>query len=387
MEEKAKNPNPTKDQHFMIDKGIIDLIYDTVGVKNGESILEIGGGEGALTDCFINGNNNITVIELDPYYANFLKEKYKDNKNVTIIEGNALGFNYNDYDRIVSNLPYTITEPFLINLAKNGTMDYDPSIPNGSMVKSVTIVLSQNSLRKMVSPVQITEGDSKHMNSEFGHIGAISKSLCDIDIVSAIPSEAFFPEPAVTSFLINLTPKKEKTTVDRIMAELLLDKKNTCTSIKRTFQLMLAKNKIYKVNKNSSFTTVDSNFTSKVIQDKNIYDLSNGQLSQLVVDLIRNDIKIKSSKRNSSNVGKDYTDYLTLKNISIDSAEEFKEQDYEDDLDYDEIPEKGIKDKFKSKYDYMYEANQYEILLNRGLEYLNTDELKAMLGKEKGATK
>ena len=43
-----KNPNPTKDQHFMVDKGMLERIYDTARIEPGDSICEIGAGAGAL---------------------------------------------------------------------------------------------------------------------------------------------------------------------------------------------------------------------------------------------------------------------------------------------------------------------------------------------------
>lgn len=96
----------------MVDKGMIELIYDSAHIQDGESIIEIGGGAGALTDYLVQGDNHVTVIEKDPYYANLLKNRYADMSNVTVIEGDALQFNFQDYDRLVANLPYTITEPF-----------------------------------------------------------------------------------------------------------------------------------------------------------------------------------------------------------------------------------------------------------------------------------
>ena len=73
MEEFVKNPNPTKDQHFMVDQNMLKRIYDSANIQPYETICEIGGGEGALTDYLISGNNFVTVIEKDPYYANYLK--------------------------------------------------------------------------------------------------------------------------------------------------------------------------------------------------------------------------------------------------------------------------------------------------------------------------
>lgn len=377
-----KNPNPTKDQHFMVDNTMLELIYNTANIEPGESIVEIGGGAGALTDYLIRGNNFVTVIEKDPYYANYLKEKYKDLSNVLVIEGDALNYNFESYDRVVANLPYTITEPFLINLAMSGALDYNPNIPNGSNVKSVTLVLSQNSTRKIVAPVQVTEGKSRHLNQEFGIMGAISKAFCDVDIVTAIPSEAFYPEPAVTSFVVNMTPKKEKTTVDRILREMLIDKKGNRPSIKRVYQLMMARGEIYKTNKHKNNMTdiATSNFTSKNIENQNIYDLSHAQISQLVQDLVRNDISIKSKNSNRNRrQDDDYSKYFSGNKFN------YNPDDYLDDEE--EYSSKSTNKKVEEKYNYMYDAQKYDVLLQRGLEYIDYDELQTMLGNKEKAGK
>lgn len=385
MIELEKNPNPTKDQHFMVDNEILELIYDSANIQDGESIVEIGGGAGSLTDYLIQGNNHVTVIEKDPYYANLLKNKYSNMENVTVIEEDALNLNYQNYDRLVANLPYTISEPFLINLASSGALDYNPNNPKGSILKSVTLVLSQNTTRKMVAPVQITEEKSKHLNQEFGIMSAICKTFCDVDIITAIPSEAFYPAPAVTSFVVNLTPKKEKTTVDRIMREILLDKKLTHSSIKRIYQLMLARGEIYKMNKhkNNFMTSIYDSFTSKNIENKNVYDLNHAQISQLVQDLIRNDVSLKSKNSTQRRYRRndDYTQYFNGGGI-IYNTEDFQ-YDYEDKEDNYEQFSNVTKTKFEKKYDYMYDAIRYEVLLHRGLEYIDSAELQKMLGSNK----
>lgn len=380
MVEFQKNPNPTKDQHFMVDKNMLERIYDTADIKPGESIVEIGGGEGALTDYLASGQNYVTVIEKDPYYAAYLRNKYAGFSNVQVVEGDALNFDFTGYDRVVANLPYTITEPFLINLARSGALDYNPSNPKGSKVKSVTLVLSQNSTRKMVAPVQETEGKSRHACQEFGIMSAICKAYSDVDVVCAIPSSAFFPEPAVTSFVVNLTPKKNKTVVDRIMREILTDKKGNRPTVGRIYQLMLAQDKIYKINKHKGSNSAASNpnFTSKTILNQNVYDLSNSHISQLVQDLIRNDVNIKSRNHSASRNGRYAEDDISAYFV----GGRFVMPSYEDDSDDYDYEEEVVtsKSKFEAKYDYMYDDTQYKALLHRGLEFLDEDELHILLG-------
>lgn len=366
-----KNPNPLKDQHFLVSEEVLEQIYDVADIQDGESIVEIGGGSGAITDFLVRGNNHVTVIEKDPYYASYLREKYKDYSNVTVIEGDALEFNYCDYDRIVANLPYTISEPLFVNLATSGALDYKANNQKGSRLKSITLVLSQNTTRKMVAPIQLSEGNSKHINQEFGLMGTISKAFLDVDIVDTIPGEAFFPEPAVTSFLVNLTPKKNKTTVDRILSEFLIDKKNSRATIKRIYQLLLIQEKVYKQSKHKGNSkNISMSFTSKNIEDKNIYELTNSQLSQLIQDLVRNDINMKSKNRVQRR-SDDYSRYFVGNRFIFDEEDEFDEEEIV-----------SIKDKHMRKYDYLYESSLYEFLLHRGLEYLSKEELMNALGKE-----
>lgn len=383
MEEFVKNPNPTKDQHFMVDQNMLKRIYDSANIQPYETICEIGGGEGALTDYLISGNNFVTVIEKDPYYANYLKEKYKGRSNVTVIEGDALEFDFSTYDRIVANLPYTITEPFLINLAQSGALGYDKNERNStSNLKSITLVLGQNSVRKMVAPIQITDGKSKCQNSEFGLIGAICHSMVDVDIECAIPSEAFYPEPAVTSFLVNLTPKKKKTTVDRIMSSFLTDKRGLAPSINRVYNMMLHQGKVYKLNKHKSQSiSVNTDCTSKVIGDKNIYDLTNGQISTLIQDLIRND---QNNKARTSRSGRDLDDpmeqYRRYKETGrLDSDFDYEDEEFDLDENFMPVRQNYVKEKYKRTYDYLYDMTRYDALLHRGLEYLEESELKDRL--------
>lgn len=371
MTQLEKNPNPTKDQHFMVDESMLERIYRKANIKEGETIVEVGGGAGALTKYLASGKNHVTVIEKDPYYAELLREKFSKNSNVEVVEGDALQFDFYSFDRIVANLPYTITEPFLINLARTGTLGHTSKDPKSSNVKSITLVLSQNSVRKMVSPIQIVEGNSKHCNQEFGLMGAICHTFLNLEIDTVIPSEAFFPEPAVTSLVVNLTPKSKKTTVDRIMAEILTDKKGNSPAINRVYQMMLAQGKVYNMNKYKELLTQTfRTFTSKVIGDKNVYELTNMQLSQLVQDLIRNDAKVKGARSQARQTRYD------------DPLENYKRFGIlDDEMEDDELQRPKTKSQKKSeeKYAYLFDSRAYSVLLKRGLENIKHDDFLEML--------
>ena len=356
---------------------MIERICRKANVCEGDRIVEIGGGAGALTEVLANAGNPLTVIELDHYYAGLLKEKFKDFSNVTVIEGNALNHTYLEFDRVIANLPYTITEPLLVGMAQTGALYKDNKDKRSSCIKSITLVVSQNSVRKMVAPIQVTDGKSRHFNAEFGLISAICQTYLDVEIDYAIPSSAFYPEPAVTSFLVNLTPKKKKTTVDRIMGEILMDRMNRHASIGSVYQLMLFQGKIYNINKHKSALQQDTGkFTSKSISDSNVYDLTNAQISQLIKDLIKNDSKMKSKGSNSYNNYRQSED--SYEYYSSIGRFDFCEEDEFDAEEEQTVVTKWHK-KTEDTYAYFYDETRYNALLQRGLEFINHEELMARL--------
>ena len=100
-------------QNFLIDSNISKRIVDSAEVREGEKVLEIGPGRGALTEL-LSSKGNLIAIEKDKWLAVVLKQKFKE--NVEIIEGDILKWDVPPIDVIVANLPYSISSPILFRL-------------------------------------------------------------------------------------------------------------------------------------------------------------------------------------------------------------------------------------------------------------------------------
>lgn len=59
-----------------------------VDFKKGSSILEVGAGCGAVTGVFLENNLDVTAVELTKRRADIIRERYKDKKKLTVIDGN-----------------------------------------------------------------------------------------------------------------------------------------------------------------------------------------------------------------------------------------------------------------------------------------------------------
>ncbi len=85
------NTNPKKKlgQNFLINKNKIKKLTSEINKVHYDSIIEIGPGLGAITEELIK-NNNIICIEKDIKLFSYLKDKYKESQNFSIINEDVL---------------------------------------------------------------------------------------------------------------------------------------------------------------------------------------------------------------------------------------------------------------------------------------------------------
>ena len=98
----------------------------TAQIKPNDLILEIGPGKGFLTGELLKTGAKILALEKDKRMVELLPDRFAEQKNLQIIEGDALKIDYkrlglkNHNFIIVANLPYYITGKFLSNILSFG---------------------------------------------------------------------------------------------------------------------------------------------------------------------------------------------------------------------------------------------------------------------------
>ena len=76
-------------QNFLIDKNIINKIIEIGNINENKIVMEIGAGYGNLTKSIASiGPKKIFAIEKDKKLASYLIKKFKNFKNVKIINAN-----------------------------------------------------------------------------------------------------------------------------------------------------------------------------------------------------------------------------------------------------------------------------------------------------------
>lgn len=174
-------------QNFLVNQLYSDMITSRLEIKEGENVLEIGSGLGALSEYLVNSLGNITLLEYDRDFYQYLENKFK-NPNTKVICGDILQQDLTGFEKIVGNLPYYITTPII----KKVLLEADSLKTFVFMVqKEVGLKLLEQVNSKEYGPIQIL----------FAYLGNFKSEL-------TIKPSSFYPQPHVDSVVLSLTLKE-----------------------------------------------------------------------------------------------------------------------------------------------------------------------------------
>src|ERR1700756_4232599 len=97
-------------QHFLHNAHYLGKVADSLYIERGETVVEVGPGDGGLTEVLLARGAKVIALEKDVRLISVLKEKFAG-KNIKIIEGDALEFDASKLKKykIVGNIPYYIS--------------------------------------------------------------------------------------------------------------------------------------------------------------------------------------------------------------------------------------------------------------------------------------
>jgi len=178
-------------QHFLYDKNIIQKIILKLQPKHHDYFIEIGPGEGALTNPLIGKTSKITLIEKDKDLIKLLKNQYEKHKSIQIIHNDILKCNLNDYvcknTRIIGNLPYNISTEIIFKI-----------LSISSYVKDIHFMLQKEVVDRMIA-----DPGSK----TYGRLSVMTQVYFEVKKLFDISPNVFIPKPKVISSYVKMIPK------------------------------------------------------------------------------------------------------------------------------------------------------------------------------------
>src|SRR3989338_6379789 len=193
-------------QNFLKSEIALRKIVEAGEIKQGDVILEIGPGKGALTSKLLENAKTVIAIEKDRELFELLKIKFEKeivNKNLILIEDDCLNFNPRDYGlenktyKLIANIPYNIT---------------------GAILKK--FLTAENQPERMVLMVQ--HDVAKRILARDGKESILSisvKAYGEPKMIMKVEKRYFSPKPKVDSAVIKISHISRKMFTENRLAE------------------------------------------------------------------------------------------------------------------------------------------------------------------------
>ena len=169
-------------QHFLIDATILTQIIEYANLSSNENILEIGTGNGVLTQLLADKVQHVYTIEMDSEFYQILASELRSDNRITLIHGDAVKIDWPKTDKLVANLPYNISSPVLFKFFK-------------SNIPMAVIMLQKEFAERLTA-----EPNTK----QYGRLTVMATYHAKIDLLEYVAPESFYPPPAVDSALVRI---------------------------------------------------------------------------------------------------------------------------------------------------------------------------------------
>ena len=183
-------------QNFLVDKNIINKITKIGNINKSKIVMEIGAGYGDLTKSILSMKpKKIFAIEKDKKLSYFLKTKFKNLKNIKVINRDILDIIKENSSEnnvtVFGNLPYNISTKILASLImlKKWPPWYD-----------ILILMFQKEVADRII--------AKTRTKDFSRLTVLSNWRLEIKKHFDISKNSFFPRPKINSTLLSFAPRK-----------------------------------------------------------------------------------------------------------------------------------------------------------------------------------
>jgi 16S rRNA (adenine1518-N6/adenine1519-N6)-dimethyltransferase len=175
------------DQHFLIDPSAVERIASLVDVQDRE-VLEVGPGNGALTQALLNHGATVHAVELDGELCEGLHDRFRDEiagGRLTVTHGDASRCGLPGFSIVVSNLPYSVSSKITFRLLEHG---FDVAV----------LMYQMEFAKRMAAPAG---------TKDCGRLSVMVQTYATVQQCFTLPPNCFSPRPQVHSTVVKIVPR------------------------------------------------------------------------------------------------------------------------------------------------------------------------------------
>ena len=179
-------------QNFLVDNNLLEKIIKTINIKDTEHVLEIGPGQGALSEKLVEVAKSLSMVEIDPDLIERLKVHEKLS-GLTIINQDILKVDLEslsiDSPVVVGNIPYNITSPIIFWL-----------IDHFDHWDRAYLMVQKEVAQRLTASIG---------TKDYSRVTVMTSLFFDIEICFSISPNVFLPKPKVQSAFISITKRSD----------------------------------------------------------------------------------------------------------------------------------------------------------------------------------
>lgn len=179
-------------QNFLHDQSVIQRLVDVIAPRQGDAMVEIGPGLGALTTPLLQRLTALDVVELDRDLLAPLAQRCAGFGELRIHAADALRFDFSTLIiadqrlRVVGNLPYNISTPLLFHL-----------LDQARLIRDMHFMLQKEVVERLAAAPD---------TAQYGRLSVMVQYRCAVTPLFIIPPHAFQPVPKVESAVVRMVP-------------------------------------------------------------------------------------------------------------------------------------------------------------------------------------
>ena len=204
-------------QNFLADPNLLDAIVRDASLEPGDVVLEVGPGEGVLTERLAAQASRVHAIEIDRGLEQALAA-VEARPNVDLHWADAMRFDFGSLEpeptAMVANLPYSVATPVLLR-----TIEELPSLSRWTVMVQ----------REIADRLRAGPG-----SRTYGSPSVIAQLACEVKLVRTVDPAVFRPRPRVDSAILGLRrtgPAADGATRDLVRAAFAHRRKSLARSL------------------------------------------------------------------------------------------------------------------------------------------------------------
>ncbi len=173
-------------QNYLKDVNICKNIVSSFDPFQGDNVIEIGPGQGAITRFLLETGCRLTVVEFDRNNSAILEKEFPQ---LNIVTGDFLKYDLEAAAggekklRIIGNIPYNITSPIIFKL-----------IDNRHVINDAQLMIQEEVAQRICAAPG---------SKEYGIPSVLTQAFCVPKLLFKVSNSCFFPKPKVDSRLIH----------------------------------------------------------------------------------------------------------------------------------------------------------------------------------------